>query len=299
MDRQVNGSAVTFPYDTNQSVTSIGGGCTTGDGNVSWTVSGPTSANSAATCTSGSWSAPVSLSSLGTYTLSATQTNTAGTGASGNQSLTISDLPPIASFTFSPSAPLLGQLVTFNGSGSSDPDGTVSSYSWSFGDGSSGATGVSTTHSYTHAGTFTVQLSVTDNSGSVAATARSLTVSPAPITHPPVIKLRIAKQRLGWVLKHGLLISVTSNQSASAKLLVVLRASDAKRLGLGNGKRAVTIATATRRLAAGKTTRVTLKLTRQARSRLGKVTTLRVTVSFAATATGGKTTVSQRLLLRR
>jgi len=72
--------------------------------------------------------------------------------------------PPTASFTFSPAYPFAGYNVTFDGSGSSDPDGTVVNYGWDFGDGNT-STGVTTNHSYASAGTYTVSLTVTDNGG--------------------------------------------------------------------------------------------------------------------------------------
>ena len=58
----------------------------------------------------------------------------------------------------------VGETIQFDGSGSYDPDGSIVSYSWDFGDGSSG-TGVSPTHSYSAPGTYTVELTVTDNYG--------------------------------------------------------------------------------------------------------------------------------------
>lgn len=256
----------------------------------------------------------MSLSSEGNYTLAATQGDqagntgssgqsltitAAGTGSSGNQSLIIADLAPIASFTFSPTAPLPGEAVTFNGSGSHDPDGSIASYAWMFGDGSAGATGVTVSHSYLKPGTYTVQLTVTDNSGSVGMTAQSVTVSPAPVVHPPRVTLRIPKQRLGAVLAHGLLVRMSSNQSGSAKLTLMLSPAAAKAAGLGNGKRAVTIGSVTRRLTAGQTVGITLKLTKPARRRLAKAGRVRVTFKFAVTGTGGKTTGSQRLLIKR
>ena len=45
-------------------------------------------------------------------------------------------------------------MASFDGSGSSDPDGTISSYAWDFGDGSTG-TGVKPDHTYTTAGDYT------------------------------------------------------------------------------------------------------------------------------------------------
>jgi PKD repeat protein len=57
-------------------------------------------------------------------------------------------------------------VVTFNGSGSSDPQNQTLTYNWSFGDGgvSSGSGDSKPTHTYTTAGTFTVTLTVTDTS---------------------------------------------------------------------------------------------------------------------------------------
>jgi len=87
--------------------------------------------------------------------------------------------PPIASFTYSPSEPGVGQTVTFNGSTSYDPDGeTIVSYDWDFGDETTG-TGNITTHRYTTGGTYTVTLNVTDDEGSSATTTDSVTVSAA------------------------------------------------------------------------------------------------------------------------
>src|SRR6185503_12366073 len=48
--------------------------------------------------------------------------------------VTFPSLPdPVAAFTFSPSNPVVGQTVTFNGSGSTSPGATVTDWSWSFG----------------------------------------------------------------------------------------------------------------------------------------------------------------------
>ncbi|MEK7315590.1 MAG: putative Ig domain-containing protein [Candidatus Eisenbacteria bacterium] len=55
-----------------------------------------------------------------------------------------------------------GIAVSFNGSGSSDPDGDVLTYSWNFGDGGS-ATGATPTHIYAAGGLYTVVLTVADN----------------------------------------------------------------------------------------------------------------------------------------
>jgi len=77
-----------------------------------------------------------------------------------------------------------GIAVQLDGSGSSDPDGTIASYAWTFGDGSSG-TGVSPSVTYSGAGSYTVTLTVTDNDGATSAAATtSVTVSAG--LQPPV-----------------------------------------------------------------------------------------------------------------
>ncbi len=69
--------------------------------------------------------------------------------------------PPTASFAATPSEGSAPLSVSFDASESYDPDGTVSSYRWSFGDGTSGA-GMFVTHVYAAAGTYTAQLTVED-----------------------------------------------------------------------------------------------------------------------------------------
>ena len=72
----------------------------------------------------------------------------------------------------------LGQAVTFNNSGSFDPDGTISSYHWNFGDGTSANTS-NPTHTYQTSGLFTATLTVTDNSGLRASATASVTINGA------------------------------------------------------------------------------------------------------------------------
>lgn len=70
---------------------------------------------------------------------------------------------------------IVGELAQLDGSGSSDPDGTIASYIWDFGDGAS-ADGVTASHVYISAGTFTVTLTVTDSNGSTATDTAIVTV---------------------------------------------------------------------------------------------------------------------------
>lgn len=85
---------------------------------------------------------------------------------------------PVAAFTSATS----GLNATFDGSGSSDPDGTVASYDWNWGDGTADGNGVSPTHSYATAGTYTVTLTVTDNDGATDSVSHDVTVTNASPT---------------------------------------------------------------------------------------------------------------------
>jgi parallel beta-helix repeat protein len=72
--------------------------------------------------------------------------------------------PPIANFTFTPAHPAVGQTIVFNASNSTDPDGFITNYEWDFGDGTHGE-GITVSHSYSTAGSYTVNLTITDNEG--------------------------------------------------------------------------------------------------------------------------------------
>ena len=58
------------------------------------------------------------------------------------------NVPPAAAFTATPT----GSTVAFNGSGSVDPDGSISSYSWNFGDNTALGTTVNPSHTYATSG---------------------------------------------------------------------------------------------------------------------------------------------------
>ncbi len=68
---------------------------------------------------------------------------------------------------------------SFDGSTSSDADGTIDSWAWDFGDGAI-ATGAAAPHDYTDPGTYTVTLTITDDDGAAAAATASVTVPPPP-----------------------------------------------------------------------------------------------------------------------
>jgi PKD repeat protein len=80
--------------------------------------------------------------------------------------------PPTATFTYSCS----GLTCSFDASGSRDPDGSISSYAWNFGDGSTGS-GAAPSKTFASVGTYTVTLTVTDNGGATGSTSQSVTAT--------------------------------------------------------------------------------------------------------------------------
>ncbi len=88
----------------------------------------------------------------------------------------------------------VNQVVTFDGSGSYDIDGTISDYSWDLGDGNT-ASGARTDHTYGEAGTYTVVLTVTDNGGLTATDQAVVIVSEVPsnVLHVAGVEMSLKK----------------------------------------------------------------------------------------------------------
>lgn len=87
--------------------------------------------------------------------------------------------PPLAVAAASPASGMAPLAVAFDGSASTDADGTLVSFQWAFGDGAS-ATGASPAHTYTAPGTYTATLTVTDNQGATDTDSVQITVDPDP-----------------------------------------------------------------------------------------------------------------------
>ncbi|GAG16476.1 unnamed protein product, partial [marine sediment metagenome] len=121
----------------------------------------------------------------GVYTVTLTVTD--DDGATDTEVRTIqvgpTNQPPVASFTFDPTNPVVGGWVKFDATSSYDTDGNIATYAWNFGDGKSGS-GSTDWNQYTAAGVYTVTLTVTDNDGATDTEVRTIQVGPT--NQPPV-----------------------------------------------------------------------------------------------------------------
>jgi YD repeat-containing protein len=92
--------------------------------------------------------------------------------------------PPNAAFGFDPASPRTGDPVTFDGSASSDPDGSIAKYEWDLdGNGSfetDSGTSPQVTHVYAKSGTYPVSLRVTDDDGGTDVVEHDITVTNRP-----------------------------------------------------------------------------------------------------------------------
>jgi len=94
---------------------------------------------------------------------------------------------PVASFTVS----CTDLTCSFDASGSSDADGTISSYAWNFGDGNT-ASGATASHTYSADGTYGVALTVTDDLGATGTASQNVAVGTAADNSPPAASLTVS-----------------------------------------------------------------------------------------------------------
>ena len=159
---------------TNLSCTFNGSGSTDSDGTIAsyaWTFGDSTSGSGA--------TPPVhNYSADGTYSVTLTVTDNQGATNSVSHNVTVAaavNQPPTARFTSNCAA----LSCQFNGSTSTDPDGTISTYAWNYGDSTSGSGVNPPVHTYSTGGTYTVTLTVTDNQGGTNAVSHDVTVAAA------------------------------------------------------------------------------------------------------------------------
>ncbi|MCR4404121.1 MAG: DUF4384 domain-containing protein [Candidatus Acetothermia bacterium] len=93
---------------------------------------------------------------------------------------------PVASFTFSPYYPVVGQSVVFDASTSYDPDGVIVSYRWDFdSNGIVDALGKIVTYAFSLPGNRPVTLTVVDNLGASASVTHVVSVQGYVPPPPP------------------------------------------------------------------------------------------------------------------
>ena len=93
----------------------------------------------------------------------------------------VSNMPPSAN----PDGPYYAEVdesISFDGTGSTDSDGSISSYDWDFGDGNT-ATGSNPNHSYQNSGEYTVSLTVRDDAGDQDTETTTASINNPPIAH--------------------------------------------------------------------------------------------------------------------
>jgi len=139
--------------------------------------------------------------STGDYTVSLTVTDDDSETDTATHNITIvpPNEPPVA-VILGPSSAEVGDLVTFDGSASDDPDGTIVSYLWDFGDGNTSTT-MESNNTYTLPGVYSVKLTVTDD-GIHAKTGNAyhtiLITEPTP-WNADLVKWMAKAERHRWV----------------------------------------------------------------------------------------------------
>jgi len=120
----------------------------------------------------------------GTYTARLVVTDNQGATGQTTQTVVVTPVvvnrPPVAQFTVTPPGPTPGAVVTFNGTTSFDPDGSIVSYAWDLnGDGIVDRSGPVVIWTYPAAGAYNATLYVTDNQGATGQTTQPVIVAVA------------------------------------------------------------------------------------------------------------------------
>jgi len=118
-------------------------------------------------------------SDKGSYTVTLMVTDNNDAQNSITKTLTIYNISPTASFTFSPTEPMVNEDVQFTDE-STDPEDKLMSYLWDFGDGNTSTT-ESPVHKYQSEGTFNVTLTVTDDEGVIGSITKTINVKEIPL----------------------------------------------------------------------------------------------------------------------
>ncbi|HIJ98925.1 TPA: PKD domain-containing protein, partial [archaeon] len=125
----------------------------------------------------------------GTYTITLTVTDPGNAFSIDSAEIIVEANPgvdpqsPLAVIDAYPTSGTVPLVVSFDASGSSDPDNEIVSYDWDFGDGELG-NGITTTHTYTSSGSYIVFLTATDATGQIGTTVIQIAVGEADLDEP-------------------------------------------------------------------------------------------------------------------
>ena len=121
-----------------------------------------------------------SFDTPGTYVVTLTVVDGFARSRSTSRTVTVSPgVNPVAVITASPTAPVVGQQVNFNGLSSvATPGQPIVGYLWDFGDGTPNLTGAQVGHTFSRAGTYVVTLVVTDSAGRKGTATAQVVVAP-------------------------------------------------------------------------------------------------------------------------
>lgn len=108
----------------------------------------------------------------------------------------VSNQPPVAVASANPTSGTAPLTVNFSSTGSYDPDGTIASYSWNFGDGGD-STAANPSHNYASAGANMATLTVTDNAGATASASVTVTVTPSTVKTLRSTAINLSGTRIG------------------------------------------------------------------------------------------------------
>jgi hypothetical protein len=216
---------------------------------------------------------------------------------------------PLAAFAV-PAVPAAGIPTSFNAASSTDPypGGAISSYSWSWGDGTAPSSGVAPTHAFATPGSYKVALVVSDVGGLESAPATAtvtvpvgggaaggttppavgvesfhavLPPPPPPPPPPPVPDARLASTSL-QVSAAGVVTLEVSCPPAESSCAGTVTLRTAGAVAAGRKARVLTLGSARFTVAGGTVVAVKLHLSAKARALLKRRHTLRVRVGILA-----------------
>lgn len=209
-------------------------------------------------------------------------------GAEGSgQLMTVPDQSPTAAFKLQGRA-RPGVPAAFDGSGSSDTDGTVGLYTWAFPTGASGTSDPKLRHAFAKPGKYEVTLTVTDNEGCSVATVYTGQTASCSGNPAAAITQTVTVAFPGVKAKR-------CPKRADRGCRVVIQA--VKWTGKGKKRRLVPqSAPAKAKLKAGAAKIVSLKPKKKSRGKLAQARKILVVEAYAALRAGAEPDISVRIV---